>query len=56
MVAEGVETTKSVYQLAQKHCIDMPITTEVYKTLYENKSPVDAVKDLMQRQSKPERG
>lgn len=56
MVAEGVETTKSVYQLAMKHNIDMPITTEIYKTLYENKSPIDAVKDLMQRQFKPERG
>lgn len=56
MVAEGVETTKSVYQLAEKHKIDMPITTEIYKTLYEGKSPIEAVKDLMQRQFKPERG
>jgi glycerol-3-phosphate dehydrogenase (NAD(P)+) len=55
MVAEGVETAKSVYNLASKFDIDMPITTEVYKALFEGKSPIDAVKDLMIRQFKPER-
>lgn len=55
MVAEGVETTKSVYQLAKKHDIVMPITVEVYKALFEDKSPREAVKDLMLRQLKPER-
>ena len=54
MVAEGVETTKSVYQLARKLDIDMPITTEVYRTLFEGKSAREAVKDLMIRQFKPE--
>lgn len=55
MVAEGVETTKSVYQLAQKYDIDMPITSAVYEALFENKSPLEAVRGLMQRQFKPER-
>ena len=55
MVAEGVETTKSVYQLAKKHGIEMPITAEVYKALFEDKSPREAVKDLMLRQLRPER-
>ncbi len=55
MVAEGVATTKSVYNLAQKYNIDMPITTEIYKALYEDKSPIEALKDLMRRESKPER-
>jgi glycerol-3-phosphate dehydrogenase (NAD(P)+) len=55
MIAEGVETTKSVYLLAKKYDIEMPITVEVYKTLFENKSPREAVKDLMLRQLKPER-
>jgi glycerol-3-phosphate dehydrogenase (NAD(P)+) len=55
MVAEGVETTKSVYLLAKKHDIEMPITVEVYKALFEDKSPREAVKDLMLRQLKPER-
>ncbi|MBD3420711.1 MAG: NAD(P)H-dependent glycerol-3-phosphate dehydrogenase [Chitinivibrionales bacterium] len=55
MVAEGVETTKSVYHLARKFDIDMPITTEVYKTLFEGKSAQLAVRDLMLRQAKPEK-
>ncbi len=55
MVAEGVETAKSVYQLAKKYAIEMPITTEVYRTLYEGKPPREAVRELMVRQFKPER-
>jgi len=54
MVAEGVETTKSVYALAQRQNIEMPITVEVYKTLFEGKSPKAAVRDLMLRQLRPE--
>jgi len=54
MVAEGIETTKSVYQLAKKNNIDMPITNEVYKTLFEGQSPLEAVRALMIRQFKPE--
>ena len=54
MVAEGVETTKSVYQLAQKYNIEMPITTEVYRTLFEGKSAREAVRELMIRQFKSE--
>ncbi|MCL2182644.1 MAG: NAD(P)-dependent glycerol-3-phosphate dehydrogenase [Chitinispirillia bacterium] len=54
MVAEGVETARSAYALAQKIGIEMPITTEVYKTLFEGKSAKDAVKDLMMRDTKPE--
>jgi len=54
MVAEGVETTKSVYQLALKHNIEMPITVEVYKALFEGKNAKLATRDLMGRESKPE--
>ncbi|MCM8819200.1 MAG: NAD(P)-dependent glycerol-3-phosphate dehydrogenase [Candidatus Omnitrophica bacterium] len=54
MVAEGVNTTKAVYNLAKKYKIDMPITTEVYKILYLNKSPKEAVYDLMSRPLKAE--
>ncbi len=54
MVAEGVETTKSVYQLALKFDIEMPISAEVYRALFEGKPPLKAVKDLMLRQAKPE--
>lgn len=54
MVAEGVTTTKSVYQLAQKLAIDMPITQEVYKALFEGKNAQLAVRDLMIREPKSE--
>lgn len=48
MVAEGVPTTKAVYQLVTKLGITAPITTEMYHILYENKSPRQAVDDLTQ--------
>jgi glycerol-3-phosphate dehydrogenase (NAD(P)+) len=35
--------------------IEMPITSEIYKALYEGKSPHDAVVDLMTREPKAER-
>ncbi|TFH02519.1 MAG: NAD(P)H-dependent glycerol-3-phosphate dehydrogenase [Calditrichales bacterium] len=54
MVAEGVRTTESAYQLAQRENIDMPITEQVYKALFEGKPPVEAMKDLMTRESKIE--
>jgi glycerol-3-phosphate dehydrogenase (NAD(P)+) len=48
-VAEGVKTAKSAYDLSIKLDVDMPITHEVYKVLYEGKSPRQAVVDLMTR-------
>jgi len=54
MVAEGVETAKSAYKLAQRYGIEMPITEEVYNILYKNKKPAEAVADLMTRKSKAE--
>ncbi len=54
MVAEGVQTTKSVHDLAIKLGIEMPITQEVYKTLFEGKNAKAATRDLMSRESKPE--
>ena len=53
-VAEGVRTAKSAYDLGRKFGVDMPITTEVYRVLYEGKSPKQAVGDLMARALKPE--
>lgn len=54
MVAEGVKTTKSVFNLSQRDGIDMPITTEVYKVLYQNQSPREAVDNLLKRKQKSE--
>jgi glycerol-3-phosphate dehydrogenase (NAD(P)+) len=49
MVAEGVKTTLSAYQLAVKLGVTMPITEQMYKVLYEDKDPKKAVADLMTR-------
>jgi len=54
MVVEGIRTTKAAYQLAKKYKVSMPITEEVYKVIFRNKKPSEAVKDLMLRQAKPE--
>jgi glycerol-3-phosphate dehydrogenase (NAD(P)+) len=54
-VAEGVKTAKSAYQLARREEVVMPITTEVYRMLYEGKPGAQAVAELMGRQLKRER-
>ncbi|HKZ46718.1 MAG TPA: NAD(P)H-dependent glycerol-3-phosphate dehydrogenase [Thermodesulfobacteriota bacterium] len=54
MVAEGVKTAKAAYELAKKYEVEMPITEQVYYVLYKNKSPKDAVMDLMTRRLKGE--
>jgi glycerol-3-phosphate dehydrogenase (NAD(P)+) len=54
MVAEGVYTTRSVHEKAARMGIEMPITDEVYRMLYENKGPRAAVSDLMLRAPKRE--
>lgn len=53
-VAEGVKTCKSAYDLSVREGVDMPITHEVYKVLYEGKSPRQAVVDIMTRELKRE--
>lgn len=54
MVAEGVETSRSASQLAKKFKVETPITTEVYKILFEDKDPIKATIDLMTRDMKME--
>lgn len=54
MVVEGVRTTKAAYQLAQKHEVPMPITSALYKVLFEDKDPKEAVDALMMRMKKRE--
>ncbi|ORJ58246.1 NAD(P)H-dependent glycerol-3-phosphate dehydrogenase [Geothermobacter hydrogeniphilus] len=54
MVAEGVKTTLSARQLAQKLGIDAPIVEQMYQILYQDKSARQAVIDLMQRDLKAE--
>jgi glycerol-3-phosphate dehydrogenase (NAD(P)+) len=50
MVAEGVYTTRSVHEKATQMGIEMPITAEIYRVLYEDKNPLAAVNDLMLRE------
>jgi glycerol-3-phosphate dehydrogenase (NAD(P)+) len=54
MIAEGVKTAKSAWQLAQKYGVDVPIIREVFSIIYEGKPPKQAVRDLMTREAKPE--
>jgi glycerol-3-phosphate dehydrogenase (NAD(P)+) len=49
MVAEGVKTSHAVFELAKRHKIEMPITEEVVKVLYDGKAPKSAVTELMSR-------
>jgi len=54
MVAEGVETCRSVHQLSHKFKIETPIASAVYKILFEDRDPVKATYDLMARDIKSE--
>jgi glycerol-3-phosphate dehydrogenase (NAD(P)+) len=54
MVAEGVKTAKSVYNFSRKLKVEMPICHEIYRILYEDISPKEAVHRLMTRALKQE--
>lgn len=54
MVAEGVPTSRAINLLAKKHKIEMPICEAVYRIIFDNKSPKQAIRDLMTRPLKYE--
>ncbi|ADU26707.1 NAD(P)H-dependent glycerol-3-phosphate dehydrogenase [Ethanoligenens harbinense] len=54
MTVEGYTAAHTVHLLAERHGVDMPIVTECYRVLYEQKDPYTAICDLMQRQKKHE--
>jgi len=54
MVVEGITTTGVAYKLSKEYNIEMPITQEIYKVLYEDKDPKEAVTNLMTRSRKHE--
>ena len=54
MVAEGVKTTRSAWNLAKKVGVEMPILEQVYQVLYQDKPCKDAVRDLLARSLKEE--
>jgi glycerol-3-phosphate dehydrogenase (NAD(P)+) len=55
-VAEGVRTTAAAQELARRHGVEMPITDQTYRMLYEGKNPRDALQDLMTRDLREEPG
>ena len=54
MIAEGVETCKSVHELSQKIQVEAPISSAVYKILFEERDPVKTTYNLMARDIGPE--
>jgi glycerol-3-phosphate dehydrogenase (NAD(P)+) len=54
MVAEGAYTARAVHERARRGGLEMPITAEVYRVLYEGKDPRAAVTELMMRRPKGE--
>jgi glycerol-3-phosphate dehydrogenase (NAD(P)+) len=54
MVAEGVTTTESAFQLTEKVGVEMPIIQQVYRILFEGKNAREATRDLMRRETKHE--
>ncbi len=54
MVAEGVDNSKMLHELALEYGVEMPISNVVYKMCYEGLPAKEAVKALMERAVKPE--
>ncbi|MCK4547121.1 MAG: NAD(P)-dependent glycerol-3-phosphate dehydrogenase [Candidatus Eisenbacteria sp.] len=54
MVAEGVETAVSAVQLSRKVGVELPITEQIHRVLFEDKSPAEAITELMTRDPKNE--
>lgn len=53
-VTEGVETTRVIHKLATTYKTDLPIAEEVYRVLFEDCSPKEAVHDLLAREPRQE--
>src|SRR3989338_4956006 len=47
MVAEGIPTTKTVYEYSSKHNIEMPLTKQAYEVLFKGKNIKQAMADLL---------
>lgn len=53
---EGVITALAVQRLAQRLGVEMPISHQVYRVLYEGSSPTEATRALLEREPKAEFG
>jgi glycerol-3-phosphate dehydrogenase (NAD(P)+) len=56
MVAEGVFTTSAAVGLARSRKVEMPITEQMHAILHQDKSPREAIQELMSRSGKSEAG
>jgi glycerol-3-phosphate dehydrogenase (NAD(P)+) len=54
LTAEGIPTAKAVFELAAREGLELPICSEIYHVIYEDKSPRKAMNDLMGRTMKAE--
>jgi glycerol-3-phosphate dehydrogenase (NAD(P)+) len=53
-VAEGVRSTAAALGLAARYAVEMPITEQVDAILHRNKSPQEAIRELMSRPGREE--
>jgi glycerol-3-phosphate dehydrogenase (NAD(P)+) len=53
-VAEGVPSAEAAHRLAERLGVELPISSEVYRVLFEGKPVLDAVHDVLHRPLKPE--
>lgn len=51
---EGVRTTRAAHQLAARHKVEMPITAQLHRVLFESVHPAEALRALMSRQKRGE--
>jgi glycerol-3-phosphate dehydrogenase (NAD(P)+) len=51
---EGLKTCKIIYETAKQHNISMPITSAIYRVLYENAPVIAEIEGLMTRKLKDE--
>lgn len=54
MIAEGVPNTESLYHCARSSQVRTPLLDEIYAVLYEGKAPKVALRELLERDSRPE--
>jgi glycerol-3-phosphate dehydrogenase (NAD(P)+) len=52
--AEGVKSCRAVLELAGQYGVEMPITEQVVRVVYEGETPPNMAKALMAREMKPE--
>ncbi len=53
-VVEGIDTAREIRRLGQSRGIELPITEQVYRVLYEDLPPREAVRALLARKPRPE--